>query len=164
LSRKIWSLETWVDRSTGDFPVSHAYTEKMIRTILWTLAFSALLACASAAAERGRLAAGTWGGPHIRLDVADDATAAVEFDCAHGTITEPIVPDGTGAFQAAGRYVRERPGPVRKEDTGEGVPAVYAGKVDGKSLTLTITLTGFDQELGPFELIQGKTTRLTKCL
>lgn len=139
----------------------------MIRTLLWTLALSALLACASAAAERGRLAAGVWGGPHIRLDVLDGAeavAATLEFDCAHGSITEPIVPDGSGVFKVAGRFVRERPGPVRKEDTGEGVPAVYAGKVDGKSLTLTITLTGSGEELGPFELIQGKTPRLTKCM
>lgn len=141
----------------------------MTRTILWTLAFSALLACASAAAERGRLAAGIWGGPHIRLDVLDGADAAtaaamVEFDCAHGSITEPIVPDGSGVFKVAGRYVRERPGPVREGQEDGGVPAVYAGKVQGKSLTLTITLTGSGDELGPFELTQGKTSRLTKCL
>lgn len=136
----------------------------MTRTLLWTLALSALLACASAAAERGRLAAGTWGGPHIRLDVADDETATVEFDCAHGSITAPIVPDGSGAFKVAGRYVQERPGPVREGQEGEGVPAVYAGKVQGKSLTLTITLTGSGEELGPFELTQGKTPRLTKCM
>lgn len=140
----------------------------MTRTLLWTLALSALLACASAAAERGRLAAGTWGGPHIRLDVLDGAdastAAAVEFDCAHGSITEPIVPDGSGVFKVAGRYVRERPGPVREGQEDGGVPAVYAGKVQGKSLTLTITLTGSGEELGPFELIQGKTPRLTKCM
>src|SRR5437762_14101876 len=33
----------------------------------------------------GSLAAGTWGGQHIRLSVRADG-AAVEFDCAHGTI------------------------------------------------------------------------------
>lgn len=136
----------------------------MTRTIVCTLALSALLACASAAAERGRLAAGVWGGPHIRLDVAEDATAAVEFDCAHGTLAEPVVPDGAGAFRVAGRYVAERPGPVREGEEGEGVPAVYAGKVQGKSLTLTITLTGSGEELGPFELTQGRTPRLTKCM
>lgn len=136
----------------------------MTRTIVCTLALSALLACASAAAERSRLAAGVWGGPHIRLDVAEDATAAVEFDCAHGTLAEPITPGGDGAFRVAGRYVQERPGPVREGQEGEGVPAVYAGKVQGRSLTLTITLTGSGEELGPFELTQGKSPRLTRCM
>lgn len=138
----------------------------MTRAFFCTLALSMLLACASSAAERGRgrLEAGSWGGPHIRLDVAEDGTAVFELDCAHGTITAPIVPDRAGAFQAEGRYVREGPGPVREGQGEEGVPARYAGKVDGGKLTLTITLSGAGEEAGTFELIHGKTPRLTKCL
>lgn len=136
----------------------------MTRAFFWTLAFSALLACASSAAERGRLEAGAWGGPHIRLDVAEDGTAAFELDCAHGTVTAPIVPDRTGAFQGEGRYVREGPGPVREGQGEEGVPVRFAGKVDGGQLTLTLTLVGSGEEVGTFELTHGKTPRLTKCL
>ena len=136
----------------------------MTRAFVWTLALSTLLACATSAAERGRLKAGSWGGPHIRLDVAEDGTAVLELDCAHGTIATVIVPDGQGAFQAEGRYVREGPGPVREGQGEEGVPARYSGKVDGGKLTLTITLAGSDEEVGTFELTHGKTPRLTKCL
>lgn len=139
----------------------------MTRAFFCTLALSALLACASAAAERGRLRAGAWGGQHIRLDVAADGTAVVELDCAHGVIgtrAAPVVLDGGGAFRAEGRYVREGPGPVREGADQEGVPAVYAGRVDGGKLTLTITLAGSDEEVGAFELTHGRTPRITKCL
>lgn len=134
----------------------------MTRAFFCTLALSAMLA--SAAAERGRLQAGTWGGPHIRLDVAEDGTAVFELDCAHGTITVPVVPDSQGGFRAEGRYVREGPGPLREGADQEGIPAVYAGRVDGGKLTLTITLAGSDEEVGTFELTHGRTPRLTKCL
>jgi hypothetical protein len=133
--------------------------------MFWMTALAALLSCVSASsADRGRLAAGVWGGPHIRLDVADDGTAAVELDCAHGSTAEPIVPDGKGAFRAAGRYVQEHFGPVREGQEDAGRPAVYAGKAEGGKMTLTITLTGSEEELGPFELTHGKTPRLTKCM
>ena len=136
----------------------------MTRAFFWTLALSVLLACATSAAQRGHLKTGSWGGPHIRLDVAENGTAAVELDCAHGSIPGPIVPDGGGAFQVEGRYVREGPGPVREGADQEGVPARFTGKVDGGKLTLTITLAGSDEEVGTFELTHGKTPRLTKCL
>jgi hypothetical protein len=136
----------------------------MSRATLWILALTLLSCTASSAADRGRLAAGAWGGPHIRLDVAEDGTAALELDCAHGATTEPIVPDGGGAFRAAGTYAQERPGPVREGQEDAGRPAVYAGKVEGGKIHLTITLTGSGEELGPFELTHGKTPRLTKCM
>lgn len=140
----------------------------MKRAALWTVALSACLACTSSSAssdgDRGRPAAGVWGGSHIRLDVAEDGTAAVELDCAHGTVSEPILPGDDGTFRAAGSYVQERPGPVREGQEDTGRPAHYAGRVEDGRMTLTITLTGSGDELGPFELIHGKTPRLTKCL
>jgi len=137
----------------------------MHRALLWTFALSVLLACtSSSAADRGRVAAGVWGGQHIRLDVADDGTSAVELDCAHGTISEPIAPDHSGAFRAAGTFAREHHGPIREGERAAADPAVYAGKVKGDQMTLTITLTGSREEVGSFELVEGKTPRLTKCL
>jgi hypothetical protein len=137
----------------------------MSRALFWMTALSALLSCTlSSAAGRGHLASGVWGGPHIRLDIAEDGTAAVELDCAHGSTTEPIVTDGKGAFRAIGTYAQERGGPVREGQEDAGRPAVYTGKTEGGTMTLTITLTGSREELGTFELTQGKTPRLTKCL
>jgi hypothetical protein len=136
----------------------------MSRATLWILALTLLSCTSSSAADRGRLAAGVWGGPHIRFDVAEDGTASVELDCAHGATAEPVVPDGSGAFRAAGTYAQERFGPVREGQEDAGRPAVYAGKVEGGKITLTITVTGSGEELGPFELTHGKTPRLTKCM
>src|SRR5690242_572456 len=101
----------------------------MSRAILCVTILTSLLSCTtSSATDRSRLAAGVWGGPHIRLDVAEDGTATVELDCAHGSTTEPIVPDGKGDFRAAGTYVQESHGPIREGRENAGRPAVYAGK------------------------------------
>ena len=46
-----------------------------------------LAACAAggpAASSLDRVPAGNWGGPSVQLLVAD-ASATIEFDCAHGT-------------------------------------------------------------------------------
>ncbi len=43
---------------------------------------------------------GTWGGQSIAMEVTD-AGATIEYDCAHGRITEKIAPDG-------GRKVRSQ--------------------------------------------------------
>jgi hypothetical protein len=136
-----------------------------MKQTLFLFALSLVLACAaSSAAGRGPLAAGSWGGAHIRLDVADDGTATLELDCAHGAITAPIVPDTQGAFRAAGTYVREHGGPVRQGEEDAGRPAVYGGTVDGERLTLTITLAEPQEEVGRFELERGRAVRLMKCL
>lgn len=128
------------------------------------LAVLSLYACLSAGgAERGRLPAGTWGGAHIRLDVTEES-AAVELDCAHGTLDGPILPGADGRFEAAGTYVQEHGGPEREGEEPDGRPARYSGRVEGSTLTLTIALTDTGETVGPFTLTRGKAARLTKCL
>ena len=109
-----------------------------------------------------RMAKGMWGGNHVRLDVSD-AEARIEFDCAHGTLGR-IEPDANGNFDVTGTYVAERGGPVRADETPAGRPARYHGKVNDKTLTLTVALTDTGDEVGTFTLTHGKGTRLTKCL
>jgi len=108
-----------------------------------------------------RRAKGMWGGNHVRLDVSE-AEAQIEFDCAHGTLGR-IEPDANGNFDVTGTYVAER-GPIRVDETRAGRPARYHGRVNDKTLTLTVTLTDTGDEVGTFTLTQGKGTRLTKCL
>jgi hypothetical protein len=105
---------------------------------------------------------GTWGGDHISMDVADSG-AEINYDCAHGSITEKIVPDGRGAFVAKGLHVTERPGPVRQGDDLTGKPATYRGSVDGDTMKLTVTLSGSEETVGSFTLTHGKTGRVRKC-
>ncbi|MEO8683028.1 MAG: hypothetical protein ABI665_28540, partial [Vicinamibacterales bacterium] len=53
----------------------------------------------------------TWGGDHVRMDVTPSG-AALEFDCARGTITE-TVPDADATFSLKGTFTPERGGPTR---------------------------------------------------
>ena len=108
--------------------------------------------------------AGTWGGTGVRLEVDERGTARVEFDCAHGTF-EKLAPDAEGNFSARGLFVKERGGPARSDESErEGEPARYTGKVEGKTMTLRVSLEGSDEDLGTYTLTHGRGARLRKCL
>ena len=103
---------------------------------------------------------GSWGGEHVALDVTSTGGRA-EFDCAHGTLAQPLALDSNGQFGVTGTFTREG-GP-----TFEGqpeVPARYSGRLQGAMLTLTVTLSGSSQPLDTFTLAQGRTPTITKCL
>lgn len=105
---------------------------------------------------------GLWGGQGISME-ATDSGATLDFDCASGAITEPIVADSAGKFSAKGRFARQRPGPTREDENTEGAPATYSGVVDGEKLTLTITLAKNSEKVGDFTLAHGKVGRIRKC-
>lgn len=106
---------------------------------------------------------GVWGGEGISV-VVEGSTATVTFDCAHGSITEAMVPDNDGKFEVNGTFVREQGGPVRKDGNRQGSPAKYSGVVNGDTLTLGITLTQTNEQLGSFVLTRGKSGRIRRCL
>ncbi|MGQ0762355.1 MAG: hypothetical protein ACT4OT_10130 [Acidobacteriota bacterium] len=105
---------------------------------------------------------GTWGGEHIAMEVTD-AGATIEYDCAHGRITERIAPDAEGKFAARGFHTRERGGPVRQGENDEE-PAIYRGSVKDETMTLIVELAENNEAVGTFTLTQGKTGRIRKCL
>jgi len=105
---------------------------------------------------------GSWGGQGISMEVTDNG-ASLDFDCATGRITEPIVPDSAGKFTAKGLFARQRPGPTRAGDDNDGQPATYTGVITGDNLTLTITLTRNDEKAGTFTLGHGKPARIRRC-
>ena len=109
------------------------------------------------------LALGIWGGDHVRMEV-QETEVAIEFDCAHASL--PIRPelDEKGRFQSDGIYVQEKPGPAQPGDESSGHPARFEGAVDGRKLSLSITLNDTKETLGPFTLTLGEETRLAKCL
>ncbi len=108
------------------------------------------------------LAIGIWGGEHIALAITGTG-ASIDYDCAHGSITERIVPDRDGKFLVKGFHVKEHPGPVRQDEDTTGQPATYTGVSNGESVTLTVRLTATDETLGPYTLTRGKTGRVRKC-
>ena len=113
--------------------------------------------------QEGRMNKGTWGGNHISVEVTDEG-ARIEYDCAHGRITEPLKVDSQGRFSAKGTHVRERGGPVRAGSEDQGEPVIYSGTTDGKTATLKVVSSATEEVIGTFTLTLGKRTRLMKCL
>src|SRR5829696_9052664 len=106
------------------------------------------------------LAEGIWGGPSIQMTVGPQG-AAVDLHCANGAIDGPIAVGSDGRFRASGTYAVEHGGPMR-EGEEMGRPAVYEGRVEGKKLTLVILIAEGKQEVGTFELTQGRSGRIMK--
>ena len=116
------------------------------------------------APQGGRVPAGTWGGRHVSLEVTETG-ATVEYDCAHGSINEPLLLDRQGTFSAEGEYVVERGGPQRAGPPSESGarPARYTGSVSDKTMTLVVTLADTKEEVGRFTLTHGETPVIVKC-
>ena len=110
-----------------------------------------------------RVAVGTWGGSHLRMEVTD-GSATLEYDCANGTITGPPTIDRRGRFTWRGTHTREHGGPIRVDEKTNNRPARYTGSTDGKKITLTVTLTDTNEALGTYTLVRGQQGRVLKCL
>jgi hypothetical protein len=107
--------------------------------------------------------AGTWGGDHIRME-ATTTGANLEYDCAHGTINQPLILDANGRFDAAGTHVFEHGGPTYQNEEPDAHPARYTGQVIGTTMALTIVTTDQNRTIGTFTLTLGKQARVFKCL
>ena len=107
-----------------------------------------------------RIATGVWGGQHINIEVGEKS-ASIEYDCASGVIDGPLVVDSNGHFKLRGTHKMERGGPVRADENAKSLPATYTGSIKGNTMTLTLKLSGFDEET--FTLEKGKPGDLVKC-
>jgi hypothetical protein len=107
---------------------------------------------------------GSWGGAHIRLQVTE-AGATIEYDCAFGTIDEPLRTDQDGHFEARGTHVFEHGGPYRLgEPPLTRHAALYRGWTDGRTMRLTVSLSDTGEEVGTFSVGLGRPPLLDKCL
>ena len=109
-----------------------------------------------------RVAKGTWGALHIVMEVSAES-ASIEYDCAHGTINGPLALDRRGRFSWAGTHTTEHGGPIRRDEKPNHRPARYTGSINGKTMTLTVTLTDTNETLGPYTLTHGNSGRVFKC-
>ena len=109
-----------------------------------------------------RLSTGKWGGDHIEMTVTK-AGAHLELDCAAGDIAEPITVSDRGLVSTRGTVTPERPGPVRLGDEPAPKDATYSGQLNGKTLTLDVTLVDDKRAYGHFTLILGQDGRVRKC-
>jgi len=106
---------------------------------------------------------GKWGGEHIGILVSD-SSATLEYDCAHGTIDEPIIPDAEGKFEVIGVHVFEHGGPIRIDEIPDEHPALYKGHIVGNDMTLVLVITDTDTEIDTFLLTRGVEPLIFKCL
>ena len=111
----------------------------------------------------GPIAPSEWGGDHVGLTVS--ATGGVlEYDCASGTIDQPIVAATTGNFVAQGTHTIGHGGPIMVGEIPDRHPARYEGWTDGEKMTLSVTITDTGQKLGDFALVRGQSPHVFRCL
>jgi len=105
--------------------------------------------------------ANVWGGEHVAMELTGTG-ANLDFDCAEGTITEPLEVRHDGTFRVAGTYRRERPGPVIGNGNG-AVPAVYVATMKGNAMELQVMLVKDNETVGTFKLSRGDPGHVMKC-
>ena len=127
------------------------------------LGSSALGGCttSSVRSNDGAPITGAWGGAHVGLTLTE-TNGTISYDCAHGGLGAPVVPDGAGSFDVVGVHVREHGGPIRVGEVPDSLPARYVGQVSGDRMTLRVVV-GPDT-LGPFHLQLGVAPQLVRCL
>jgi len=107
-----------------------------------------------------RIPTGVWGGQHINIEVGEKS-ATIEYDCASGVISGPLIVDASGNFKLRGTHRIERGGPIRADDDSKGHPATYTGSIKGNTMRLTLKVGDGDAET--FTLEKGKEGELVKC-
>lgn len=124
---------------------------------------AAAAGCADAVRpSSGAITLGTWGGDGAGLIVTDSLTH-VHIGCTLGDIPRRATLDASGRFVLDGSYVLKAY-PVM---TGPRLPAQFAGRVVGRTLTLSIavndTTEGKVVALGPVTVELGVDPRLGPC-
>ena len=111
---------------------------------------------------------GLWGGPHAGLSF-QGGLADAQFDCAAGTIDEPMYPAKDGTFMAKGTYRTGATGPVKVGQFFKSQPAVFSGTVAKgavkdapRAMTLNVALED-GTALGPFTLTEGSPPAVAPC-
>ena len=108
---------------------------------------------------------GMWGGHGIAFAVTAEGVS-VEYDCAHGRIEGRIELDADGRFDVTGTFVPEG-GPVSVPADGAAqekrIKARYVGRVEGKKMSLNVTLPEIGGGPGDLTLTHGQEPRLEKC-
>ena len=111
--------------------------------------------------DQGPMAlSGTWGGPHIGVDL-DGGLGAVRFDCAAGSIDQPII--SGGPFRVTGTYRPGAEGPVRVGQIFTAKRATYSGTATKTTMNMMVTLED-GEVLGPFDLTLGAAPQIARCL
>jgi hypothetical protein len=104
----------------------------------------------------------TWGGIGVQFTIAED-TVSIEYDCAVGEISGPLMSDKQGHFVALGFHRRLSPGPIRLNLQPKTRPARYEGKITNKTLRYRVVLTDTGETVGQYSARRGVQARIRKC-
>ncbi len=127
-----------------------------------TLCLTVVAAAACPTAVPDRVPPGNWGGLHAGM-VVSDTGAEVQYDCAAGRVTAPMLLDAHGDFDLPGLYIRTGPGPVPANDSlVPKFPVRYTGHTDGK--TMTFTVSGDSVPAQRFDMTYGGNPNVMKCV
>ena len=124
------------------------------------LALCVCWSCASVPAP-GVPITGTWGGDHIRASLSKSG-GELEYDCARGSITEPLTVNNDGRFDVRGFHFRGHGGPVRMDEKPDSAAARYTGRIRDDIMTLDVSVGG--TALGSYSLLRGSDGSVFRCL
>ena len=124
-------------------------------------ALAALSACASVPAAKGPVT-GDWGGTHVGLRLTA-AGGVLDYDCATGTIDEPVILHPDRSFHVTGMHTPGWGGPERVGELRPSYRTRYTGSVRGDRMTLQGRVEN-GVLLGPFMLVRGAEPIIMRCL
>jgi hypothetical protein len=128
-----------------------------MKAAAFVLGFTVLAGCDSPFPP-GATVLGTFGGNNAGL-MADDTSAHVHIGCTYGNIHEAIVLDPSSRFDVAG----EQNITAYPVDQGILHPARFTGSVDGRTMTLRVTLTDTAVTLGPVSMTFERQPQMGPC-
>lgn len=128
------------------------------RALVLVLVIGAMIRAGVAASDD---APNVWGGQHVSMQVTRTG-AELQFDCATGTISEPLPLDKPGRFRVKGTFTREHGGPVRRNEPPAARDATYSGIIENDTIRLRIEVAGQDQAQ-EYVLNKGQQGRVVKC-
>jgi hypothetical protein len=135
------------------------HSRKTLAPVLALAGLSLVTGCGGggSSSHTGLVAQGVWGsaeppGPQMTVT----STGATFSDSSGmGQITSPITSDASGKFDVTGTYGASG---IPTPGGYPTFPARYTGGIDGKTMTLTVTITAADgttSTKGPFTLTYG---------
>ena len=133
----------------------------MKRARLLLPALAALSACATVPAAPGPVT-GNWGGTHVGLKLTA-AGGVLDYDCAAGTIDEPVILHPDRTFHVIGMHTPGSGGPERVGEVRPSYRTRYSGSVRGDRMTLQGRVEN-GVLLGPFTLVRGADPTIMRCL
>jgi hypothetical protein len=113
------------------------------------LLLAMMLSCSAPTAPEAQ---GDWGGSDASLSLSRTG-GVLSYACGTGTMDATWTVSRDGRLTGTGQHFFGG-GPVPSEGRAPH-PARYAGRIEGDTMVLAVTLTDLGQTLGPFRLLRG---------